>query len=662
MKKEVITIYDYFSEYSKEKVDDALSKLSKKDWEILYLKYGADLEKPIYNIELTKNETCKYNILISKIKKILKGEHNTRKQYWNSDMSIYDYFDTYKREEIDTMISKLDDNDKKLLELRCGKNLDKPIKNKMTRREIRQFTYTLVPKMKKMLENLEEYIKYEEFNIYDYFSKYDETRIDEILSKLNLEEKAMLNLRVVYEFGKVKTTEKNYENWFYLMKKIENLLQSDDYFIDVETRRVHKKIYGYFDGFTQEQIDNAISLLEEEDRKLLNLRYNNCLSNPTSVSILSKEQYEYIYHCVVQKIKTRLLKLYSKEKKVRKIKKIYDRFPGYSKEEIDNMIKKLNSVELNLLKLKYGEDLDNPTTDDKMSDEQKRQFDYVVKYRMRRLLMEPDHNVKPSRMGPTGIYAYFSNVPKEKVDSIINSLTELEKGILKLKHSDNLKSSVPNSFLSIDEYKQYTDIISKMKKILAIKKTSENKKRRLLSIYEIFSGYTEEQINYVLNSLNEEEKRLIHLKYGLDLHKPETSMFMTREEKKKIQYTLLVTISKKLEEISRKNRINNIGNKQISKSNVQEIQELISLVHSEKYVDLLKKYRINDVIILILYFVGIHGTNFSMKMISDYLNVDIKVVERVIVNYLFTLKEKSEFMDEQSNELSEGVQYSKSKL
>ena len=41
---------------------------------------------------------------------------------------------------------------------------------------------------------------------------------------------------------------------------------------------------------------------------------------------------------------------------------------------------------------------------------------------------------------------------------------------------------------------------------------------RLQSIYEYFHNYSENEINAVINSLSEEEKKLIKERYGSDLH------------------------------------------------------------------------------------------------------------------------------------------------
>ena len=49
--------------------------------------------------------------------------------------SIYEYFDGFTREEIDTVISQLSDKDKALLIKRYGEDLENPVKTDITQKE-----------------------------------------------------------------------------------------------------------------------------------------------------------------------------------------------------------------------------------------------------------------------------------------------------------------------------------------------------------------------------------------------------------------------------------------------------------------------------------------------------------------------------------------------
>ena len=65
--------------------------------------------------------------------------------------SIYEYFDGFTREEIDTVISQLSDKDKALLIKRYGEDLENPVKTDITQKEKNKFYSGLMPKIERVL-------------------------------------------------------------------------------------------------------------------------------------------------------------------------------------------------------------------------------------------------------------------------------------------------------------------------------------------------------------------------------------------------------------------------------------------------------------------------------------------------------------------------------
>lgn len=68
--------------------------------------------------------------------------------------TIYEYFKDYKREQIEEMLGKLTEEEKKIITLRYGEDLDNPIQSKLSKEESYEFYGILVPKMKRLLLNL----------------------------------------------------------------------------------------------------------------------------------------------------------------------------------------------------------------------------------------------------------------------------------------------------------------------------------------------------------------------------------------------------------------------------------------------------------------------------------------------------------------------------
>ena len=72
MPKKMRSIYELFSDYTKEEIDKMISTLMPEDRELLYKRYGNDLEHPVNN-KLSYDESGKfYGVVMSRMKKILK--------------------------------------------------------------------------------------------------------------------------------------------------------------------------------------------------------------------------------------------------------------------------------------------------------------------------------------------------------------------------------------------------------------------------------------------------------------------------------------------------------------------------------------------------------------------------------------------------------------
>ena len=85
---------------------------------------------------------------------------------------------------------------------------------------------------------------------------------------------------------------------------------------------------------------------------------------------------------------------------MRKVQSIYDLLNGYTKEQVDEMIKCLSEEDMELLKLRYGNDLENPVCTEISIKDKNRFYSYLVP-KMRRILL------------------YYKN-ERKKVNTIIN--------------------------------------------------------------------------------------------------------------------------------------------------------------------------------------------------------------------------------------------------
>ena len=80
MSKTIKSIYEYFKDYTKEQVDEMLSKLTEKERALITLRYGEDLEHPNGG-KLTREDANKfYGTLVPKMKRLLSNPTGEKKR------------------------------------------------------------------------------------------------------------------------------------------------------------------------------------------------------------------------------------------------------------------------------------------------------------------------------------------------------------------------------------------------------------------------------------------------------------------------------------------------------------------------------------------------------------------------------------------------------
>lgn len=145
-------------------VKKIIEELPKQDKNII-IKYFGLIDKPITQQEIAKELGVSHQNISKIIKKILRNikdelENNELINYKHEDKqnkqrkikSIYELFNMYPREKINEMLSLLSDEEKKLIILRYGEDLDNPITSeKWDSKNRYQYYNILLPKMKLIL-------------------------------------------------------------------------------------------------------------------------------------------------------------------------------------------------------------------------------------------------------------------------------------------------------------------------------------------------------------------------------------------------------------------------------------------------------------------------------------------------------------------------------
>ena len=198
---------------------------------------------------------------------------------------------------------------------------------------------------------------------------------------------------------------------------------------------------------------------------------------------------------------------------------------------------------------------------------------------------------------------------------------------------------------------------------------------KLPSIYQLFGGYSKEQIDVMLTKLTEEERKLITLRYGDDLEKPKATK-LSKEESRKY-YGVLVPKMKRLlsnPDKVRKTRRENLKHeknkiedsnisvseknstdisveqskrdipasfdKKIDIDNIQDHDSLLAYMKKSLLDDMMKNLTTKELIIMQLFLGYIDGKYFTIDYISEFLKIDRIEVLNTIKKALFLNEKK----------------------
>lgn len=229
---------------------NALMKLRKSKKIEVLADYMQNPDKALENLEVLK-ETKK---------------ETKEKQTKPKLKTIYQYFSNYSKEQVDEMIEKLTEEEKALMEARYGKDLNNIEKTKLTRQQTNRFYGSLVPKMRRLLENsnqsrkkqMEE--KQESTTKEKNESTLEQLRIptfNQMISTLTVKEAVIISLKLGYV-----------DNKYF---KIEEIAQ----FLGIEKQEVidttKKALLRYKENINQ-LIDHTVEIVTDQKEQLIKKR------------------------------------------------------------------------------------------------------------------------------------------------------------------------------------------------------------------------------------------------------------------------------------------------------------------------------------------------------------------------------------------------------
>ena len=375
---------------------------------------------------------------------------------------------------------------------------------------------------------------------------------------------------------------------------------------ELEVLMLRYGLNGY-DPLTLEEIGRKYNLTRErvrqmESKALMKIRrspYVRLFAEYTSDPDKSMENVKKMRDAYIDNPRSFKKDIISEEEKnlTPRTKNIYTIFSngGYTKEELDNAIKELSEEEIDLLKSRYGEDLNEiPTTRNKHSEYTKK-FTQDIFPKLRRIIKDNrEKNIDDiaqkgrNRMKTSkNIYDLFSakGYSKEELDEAIKHIPESYVKTIKSRYGEDLME-VPTTRLSKSEnVRLYSVVFARIKKEL-----EKNREKSALS--------TPKAENIVAETTNENV---------------EDNVNISHEEK--IDTTVEESVDAPAEEV--KSTHENTSN-----NSINEYKMLLELLKTSTFNDMLKVLTPKEAVIVCLRLGYVDDKYFSSESIANFLGVD----------------------------------------
>jgi len=567
--------YLKFEGYTKEQVDEAIAKLDEKKKDIIVAYYGLRGEKESLKSICEKNdinEKTIYNHVAKAVQEISKLLENPsvvvnkksvgRPPKKFSKNNFYNKFEGYTQEEIDSAISKLDEKEKAFI-LSCVDDLlitELAEKFNINPKTVSIYKSIITKKVKQLLENpdavVDKKAETKAKTFYDKFEGYTKEQVDSAISKLGEKEKSFILscidglsiAELVEKYNFNSETISVYKSK--ITKKVRQLLENPDAIVDKKTETKAKDFYDKFEGYTKEQVDAAISKLSEKDQDIVALTYGlkgeNLSKEEICVKYAVRSNYYYAYLSnIVKKVKKVLenpTAVANKKREVKqveksKIKTFYDKFEGYTQEQVDEAISKLDEKEkafilscvdgLSIAELveKYNF---NPGTVSV--------YKSKIAKKIKQLLENPNAVVNKKRKVEKVVqnkmntfYDKFKGYSIEEINEKISKLDDRKKGVLCAYYGLGVEKESLKTIskkYEISEKYIYLYISNIVKEISNLLKNPDSviKLSKKEKFYQKFEGYTVEQVDEAISKLSDKESDIITLSYELE------GSFLSKEE------------------------------------------------------------------------------------------------------------------------------------
>lgn len=500
------TLYEYFSDNSKEEIDKVLPSLTDKQKELLNTYFDKDLKRN----EIPQKPGEVRN-LIAGIKSRIERKSIPKK-------TLYDYLEEYTKNEVDDALTSLTDKQRETLTTYFDENLK--------RNDVSQKPHVikdLVLGIKSRIEKIKNKENDNTNYLYKLFSDYTKEEIDaaallmtysqrEKLKKYYDENLVRNNIPLDYSDEKRSIITGLRGRLVKVRKKGITLDEAtkvaEKSKKTVAKKRAHKDtLYDYLEEYTKEEIDTAIPTLTDKQKEILNKYFDIDLKR----NKVSEKDIRIVN--LLNGIRARIE--YKKTEENDNSNNLYSYFSDYTKEEISLALEILTDSQKEKIKNYFDQNLIKNGTPYKYRDEKKNLLDAIQKRLTKVREQKSNKKATINRQSPTlrknrkgTLFEYLDGYSKEDVNKAILTLTDRQKIILNAYFDKELKRNDVSQ-----KPGEIGDMIKGIKARIDNEKSNKPKSYTKgtthFTLFDYMKDYSKEEIIDVLPTLTNRQKEIL---------------------------------------------------------------------------------------------------------------------------------------------------------
>jgi len=590
-------------------LEQAIDSLENREKKVVKLLYGIGCgEKNQIEVaeilNLSQAQVSRINAkALSNLKKMLSEEKeikiNTNKI--NSNNNFFLQFSPFSKKEILNILESLDEENIKIIELYYGLNGTKQVSVNKIATQLNLEMGCINNKICEIVKQIKIELKNEKLKrqqLFDLYPGYTKEQILAVINLLSEENKQIIELYYglngkksisTEEIAKQLNVETNYINnrIYSIEKQIKRRLKNKRFKI--------KTIFDLYPEYTENQILGTISTLPLKSRKIIELKFGLNGNKAISFENIAKQlnlEIDYIkikFQQIKQQIKRRL------EKKMFKKESIFDLYPEYSEEQILGAIDTLNSKNKKIIELKYGLNGNEFLETNQIAKYFNttvaaiNSFQWSIEKQIKRRL-------EKGIFKKESIFDLYPEYTKEQILGAISTLNSKNQKIIELKYGLNGRECRENPEIAKEFNIQSSEVSKTINSIQKqIEKRLERGQFKKEEIFDLFPGYTKEQILYVIDTLSVDSKKIIELRYGLNGNEAISNVELENQynvhRASSRVYSIMIQIKERLEKSKTKdNMILNL----YPGHTKEQILDIIDTLSGEKKTTLELRYGLNN--------------------------------------------------------------------